>query len=173
MARRMGRGVGQVAAGVAALSAVLLVRHAVALRRSEWVDDDMARPLSARGLAQAAALVGQLAAFPIVRILSSPAARCLQTVAPLAGSRGLTVETVDALAEGAGAEAVDLVHALSAAGGVVLCSHGDVIPDVLDSLDVGGRVVDGPRCKKGSTWMLTRRAADGALVGDRYLPPPA
>jgi len=172
VARRVGRRVGQVAAGVAALSAVLLVRHAVALRHAEWVGDDMARPLSVRGLAQAAALVEQLAEFPIRRVLASPATRCVQTVAPLATSRGLTVEISAALAEGAGGRAVEFVSALGIDGGVVLCSHGDVIPDVLDSLGGGGHAIDAPRCKKGSTWVIIERA-DGTRRGDRYLPPPA
>lgn len=161
---------GQVPAGVAALTpgAVLLVRHAVALRRSEWTDDDMARPLGERGTHQAAGLVTLLAGFPIARILSSPARRCIQTVAALAEARGLPVETTDALVEGDGREAVRLVHELADAGGVVMCSHGDVIPEVLESL---GAVA--PRCQKGSTWVLTRRAGDRALVVDSYLPPTA
>lgn len=169
----MGRGLGPLAPGVAALRAVLLVRHAVALRRSEWPDDDLLRPLSARGVRQAEALVAQLAGFEVLRVLSSPAVRCVATVAPLAARRGLAVETTGALAEGAGAGAVRLVQDLAGGAGVVLCSHGDVIPEVLDSLDAGGHVRGAPRCQKGSTWALARRPADGALVGDRYLPPPA
>ncbi|MGH9154455.1 MAG: SixA phosphatase family protein [Acidimicrobiales bacterium] len=155
---------------MAALSAVLLVRHAVALRRSEWPDDDTHRPLGDRGFRQAGALVDLLSGYAVNRILSSPSVRCVQTVSPLAAARGLAVETATALAEGDGAAAVRLVQSLD--GGVVLCSHGDVIPEVLDSLGAGGQTGEGLRCKKGSIWVLVRRDPGGDLVADRYLPPP-
>lgn len=143
---------------------VLLVRHAAAGSRRRWDGDDAARPLDDRGRRQAAALPVALARFAVARVLSSPAARCMDTVAPL----GLPVEREHALAEGNGHEAVALVRSLLGAAGspdgeaVVLCTHGDVIPEVLAALGVD----DGGRCAKGSTWVLD---GDGA----RYLPPPA
>ena len=51
------------------------------------------------GLAQAAALVGRLAAVPLVGVGSSPLQRCRQTVAPLVAARGLTVVADGAFAE--------------------------------------------------------------------------
>jgi 8-oxo-dGTP diphosphatase len=53
----------------------------------------------------------------------------------------------------------------------VLCSHGDVIPDLLDALVRGGvRLRDELRWQKASTWVL-RRDGDRLAEG-RYLPPP-
>ncbi|HVL92221.1 MAG TPA: phosphoglycerate mutase family protein [Acidimicrobiales bacterium] len=148
---------------------LLLVRHAVALRRSEWDGADELRPLSERGFSQAEALVGLLAGYDVTRVLSSPSLRCVQTVTPLAHDRGVAVERAEALAEGGTAAAVRLVHGIEE--GAVLCSHGDVIPEVLDSLDAGGHLAGVSRCEKGSTWVLVRRP-DGTMAGDRYLPPP-
>lgn len=157
---------------------VLLVRHAVAQPRRSWGDDDGARPLNDRGKRQADSLVDMLAPFRIERVASSPAERCTATVAPLAAARHLKVKEDDTLAEGSGEDAVTLVETLLANGfgarkgvAVVLCTHGDVIPEVLWALErEGADVGDDGRCQKGSTWVLEQRR--GSIRG-RYLPPPA
>ena len=66
------------------LMAVLVVRHAKAGDRSSWPGADRDRPLSGKGRRQAEALVDTLSDWKPVRILSSPFARCVQTVEPLA-----------------------------------------------------------------------------------------
>lgn len=137
---------------------VLLVRHAVAVARRSWSGDDALRPLDDRGRRQAAGLAGLLAPFGATRVLSSPAVRCVDTVAPL----GLAVEVDDDLFEGRFAPAEALVRSLLEAGGTaVACSHGDVIPALLDAFAVRWE-----KCQKGSTWVLE---ADGSA---RYLRPP-
>jgi 8-oxo-dGTP diphosphatase len=149
---------------------IYLVRHAKAGDRDAWTEDDRLRPLTKKGRIQAEGLVGLLADREIDRILSSPSVRCVQTVRPLALARGLAIEEVDALAEGTPArEAIELLR--STGGGVVACSHGDVIPAVVTSLERRGlEQADPPGWKKGSTWILER---DGGLFTTaRYLPPP-
>jgi phosphohistidine phosphatase SixA len=142
--------------------AVLLVRHAKAGDPGDWDAPDDLRPLTAKGEAQAEVLVTTLAGFDIVRVLSSPYLRCSQTVAPLAAAHGLAVEPSDDLAEGAGRAGVELVRRLLAEAGVcVLCTHGDVIEEVLDRLDVRR---DG-YTRKGATWVLDGRSA-------RHIPAP-
>ena len=68
----------------------LLVRHAVAGDRRKWSGDDRLRPLDRRGRRQASALPEALSGFPVSRILTSPAARCIGTVEPLAMDSVLT-----------------------------------------------------------------------------------
>jgi 8-oxo-(d)GTP phosphatase len=85
---------------------LLVVRHASAGDRDDWKGPDADRPLDERGRRQAEQLVNQLAPFTIGRIVSSPFARCVDTVQPLARARGLEVETGDDLAEGADPERV-------------------------------------------------------------------
>ena len=42
-----------------------------------------------------------------------------------------------------------------------LCSHGDIIPDMIQTLAREGMVITGPRgWAKGSTWQLNTRGAD-------------
>ena len=140
--------------------AVLLVRHAHAGDRDEWEGPDHLRPLSAKGRRQAESLVRALAGFPLDRVLSSPYLRCTETVEPLASVRGTGLERCDALAEGNGRDALDLVLGLAGAP-IVLCTHGDVVEDVLDGLGVDRS----EETEKGATWVL-----DGS--GARGLPAP-
>ena len=130
--------------------AVLLVRHAVAKSRHSWDDDDVLRPLTHKGERQAASLVSMLKAYDIDRVLSSPSVRCVQTVTPLAKARDLRVRRDDALAEGHGRAAARLVERFLERGAdVALCTHGDVIPDVMEALGFACSA-----CAKGSTWVL-------------------
>lgn len=144
---------------------VFLLRHGLAGDRSAWSGPDEARPLDEAGRRQAEALADLLAGEPIDRIVSSPSLRCVQTVEPLAAATGLPIETDGALEEGAGATpAARLI--LEAAGRSVVCTHGDVVEDLLGHLVPGGAVA----CDKGAAWILD--VERGRITGRRYLPPP-
>ncbi len=147
-----------------------LVRHAKAGDREAWTEDDRLRPLTKKGKAQAEGLIDLFDDLEVDRVLSSPSVRCVQTVRPLALGRHVTVEERLELAEGGSASAA-LALLRSTGGGVVACSHGDVIPAVVSLLVSRGLEVAGPlEWKKGSTWLLER---DGGLItAARYLPPP-
>jgi 8-oxo-dGTP diphosphatase len=123
---------------------LLIVRHASAGDRGAWPTADHLRPIDARGHLQAAELVETLAGYGIDRILTSPYVRCVETVEPLAQARSLEVEHTDALAEGAGATVGELLRSLRGSA-AVLCSHGDVIGDIVGY---------DRKCKKGSVWVM-------------------
>jgi 8-oxo-dGTP diphosphatase len=145
-----------------------VVRHADALSRHGWVDDDVLRPLTDKGHRQARGLVEVLADRRIDTIVSSPAVRCTQTVAPLAEERGLTVVEDHALWEAMPLAPVrTLVDELDHA---VVCSHGDLIPDLVDQLIGEGMTAVGRDCKKGSTWILEREGP--TFTRGTYVPPP-
>ncbi len=107
---------------------------------------------------------------PRSRVLSSPSLRCLQTVGAVASAQHLTVERTDDLTEGQSSVAVSLVRAL-AGQEVVVCTHGDVIAEILvaladeDRLDLGLN----PRQAKGSVWALDGRA--GSFTSAKYFAP--
>lgn len=148
-----------------------LVRHAKAGDRSSWNGDDRLRPLSKPGRRQALLLADVLAEGSFASIVSSPYVRCTETVEPLAERRGLDVEEHDALAEGAWLSDVLLLVEKVIEGGAVLCSHGDVIPMLLEHYEsLGVDLGPEPACAKGSTWVLD--TADGKVAGARYLSPP-
>ena len=109
----------------------ILVRHASAGRREVWSGSDRLRPLDDRGRRQAEGLMAALAGYPGERILSSPYIRCTGTVLPLAAQRGLDVEERLELGEGASRElALALVGEVEGSG-LVVCTHGDVVEDLL------------------------------------------
>jgi 8-oxo-dGTP diphosphatase len=111
---------------------VILLRHASAGDRERWQGDDRERPLDERGRKQSEAIVARLAGYPVERILTSPALRCIETVEPLAAARALTPELRDELAEELQeTEGWALVRSL-AREDVVVCGHGGLehaLPD--------------------------------------------
>jgi broad specificity phosphatase PhoE len=152
---------------------VLLVRHAQAHSRSDWQADDRDRPLTRRGEKQAKLIVARLLEYKPVLILSSPYSRCMETVRPLAERAAVPLEEELRLAEGNGRRAVELVRSLSQSGDdAVLCSHGDVIPDVLAALANEDRVDLGPapRVEKASVWVL--HGEGGRFSSADYIKPP-
>ena len=120
---------------------LLLVRHAQAKPRKEWDGEDRVRPLSPHGFRQADGLIAIMG-----------------------------VERTDDLREGQSSVAVSLVRALAGEEAVV-CTHGDVIAEILvaladeDRLDLG----QNPRQAKGSVWALDGRA--GSFTSAKYFAP--
>jgi broad specificity phosphatase PhoE len=147
---------------------IYLVRHAKAGSRREWRGDDDLRPLSAAGQAQAEQLVIALVDRGITRIVSSPYVRCRQTVDPLGQQLRLPVELSDALAEGA--TVVDTMRLVEKVSGenTVLCTHGDVVGNVLDALEEHGLALPHHKLEKGSTWVFD--TTDDEITGATYLP---
>lgn len=146
-----------------------LVRHAKAGSRREWSNDDDLRPLSAAGHVQAEWIASALLDGGITRIVSSPYVRCRQTVDPLGQQLRLPVELSDALAEGA--TVTDTMRLIEKMTGetAVLCTHGDVIENVLDDLAHQHVALPHRKLEKGSTWVFETR--EGEITGATYLPP--
>jgi 8-oxo-dGTP diphosphatase len=140
---------------------VYLIRHAHAGDRGGWSSDDRLRPLSRRGFEQAERIAEALGSQPIEVVRSSPAIRCLQTVAPLARLRMCPVDSDARLFEGGDAEVVQSLIDEFVDEHVALCSHGDVIPDLIDLLRARGVPSEGRGCEKGSIWRLDR---DGKVI---------
>ena len=155
------------------MAVVLLVRHAKAGERERWDGPDRLRPLSKKGVAQAERLVEDLAGYGVTRVVASPYVRCVQTVEPLAERLGVGVEESDGLAEGASVDGIaGLLHAVRDET-AVLCTHGDVIPTLLDFLARrdGLRLPPAYPCAKGSTWVL-HPDGDGRYTRAEYLQAP-
>jgi hypothetical protein len=110
--------------------------------------------------------------------LTSPSLRCRQTLLPLAAALDLELESIDDL--GTDGDVDHLIELLAApdSDGAVLCTHGEVLGELLARLRARGAIhrrdlpAQGrPRYEKGSTWVL-EEATDGRFHA-RYLPPPA
>jgi 8-oxo-dGTP diphosphatase len=97
--------------------------------------------------------------------------RCQQTLRPLAEARGLVVEVDQRLAENTSRDIVsDLLYSVNE--GTVLCSHGDVIPDVLGLFERHGMtLLSWCDTRKGATARLEK--ADGVFATVDFWAPPA
>lgn len=148
-----------------------VVRHGKAGSRSAWTDPDDLRPLTKAGRRQAVMITEALSDAPVTRVLSSPYVRCRQTVEPLAEQLRLPVDLADALGEGALlSETLALVDKVGD-DTAVLCTHGDVMGELLAHCVRQGVRVESNLLPKGSTWVFETEA--GAIVDARYVPPPA
>jgi 8-oxo-dGTP diphosphatase len=114
------------AAGPVRTVPLVLLRHASAGRKSDWVSEraaaqdrvaahervaagerakageraearDLARPLDGRGVAEASMLAGLLANYGKCQVISSAAERCLASVRPYAAAAGVQVQVDPAL----------------------------------------------------------------------------
>ncbi|RIX30486.1 NUDIX hydrolase [Amnibacterium setariae] len=121
--------------------ALIALRHAKAAFDSpSGADAD--RRLTPRGQAQARAVVPALAAWGPTRIVSSTAARCLATVAPLAKATGIEVKRAPQLSQDgwemqhhdpAGVREV-VARRIDKGRTTVLCSHAPVLPEILEQI---------------------------------------
>lgn len=150
---------------------IYLLRHGWAGKRKDADANDSQRPLDSRGREQRKAIRDLLMAHPITRIGSSNYTRCVETVNPFARRLGIPVELESALVEGSHPyRLVGLIAELQEEA-AVLCSHGDVIADMIGHLFAERVPMDGPmKWKKGSIWEL--RTVAGRVVSGKYIPPP-
>jgi 8-oxo-dGTP pyrophosphatase MutT (NUDIX family)/phosphohistidine phosphatase SixA len=140
---------------------VLLVRHAKAGKRSEWVGDDDLRPLSTAGRAQAAALRELLLLFGPDRVHSAPPLRCVQSVEGLAEDIGAPIQEEPLLTEKSytadpRASESRLLEIAAAGGTPVVSSQGGIIPALVTGIaERDGLTLGEVASKKGSLWVLS------------------
>jgi broad specificity phosphatase PhoE len=168
------------AAGIMSGVRMVLVRHGHAGTKEAWTDEDRLRPLDARGRRQAKHLVDVIVPMQPTRLISSPYLRCIQTMELLAAKTGLAVHEDPVLTPNAGTGALELIRALATpdpslptdpSSRIVLCTHGEVIGDVLTAIsredDV--RLSRRPPGLKGCVWVLDFHK--GKVATARYISP--
>ena len=101
----------------------------------------MVRPLTQVGLAQSKIIAERLLTHQPSMLLSSPYVRCMQTLEPLAEIAGLEIVIDERLTEESPLEK-SLAVLEDVPDNAVLCSHGDVIPDLVNGLIRRGMEVD-------------------------------
>lgn len=125
--------------GRARTFAIIAVRHGKAVPPETWDGPDSTRPLIHRGTDSAAGIAAGIAAFAPEKILSSTAVRCLATVEPLAQLIGVPIRATvdisqDAFERGGGRVAEVVAKRLRKQVSTVLCSHGPVLPVIIEQL---------------------------------------
>lgn len=122
--------------GITSTFALIALRHGKAEPRGGWNGSDASRPLTDRGVKQAAGNVPTLRAWRPRRIVTSDAVRCVATVAPLAAATGVKPRrepgiSQDAYEEGNGDVRGVIGKRVRSRKTAVLCSHGPVLPEIL------------------------------------------
>jgi 8-oxo-(d)GTP phosphatase len=147
---------------------LLLLRHGAASSRTDWEGDDIDRPLSDKGAAQADALVDLLAAYDVQRVLSSDTRRCVDTVLPYASGRHITIETEPLLSEkgyvtNLAAARQRIAALIGSTRATVLSSHRPVLPELVTHL-CGRSGIPAPAAglEAGAFWVL--HLAEGRIV---------
>lgn len=148
-----------------------LIRHAKAGSMSQWDGLDFSRPLDEAGRLQAKALAPVIAAVDPTRLVSSPFLRCVQTLDDLSALTGLPILADERLAQDSDVAAV--IHLLEQAPeGAVFCSHGDMIPPIIRTLETRGmRFTTTPDWRKASVWVLERDGTTFTMAA--AWPPPS
>jgi len=139
---------------------MLLLRHASAGERLSSPGVDRFRRLDEEGRATARQLVWSLAEREITEIVSSPLARCVETVVPIAASLGLVVEQRWELEPDSALEDVKtLLFDLPET--TLVCTHREIFELLLGW--------DAP-CEKGAIWVLEKNTRE--LVPTLYIEAP-
>jgi len=155
---------------------LVLLRHAKALKRSDWDGEDSDRPLDNLGQLQAKRLLHEFYPYNISEIHSSDAYRCMQTVEDL--SRVLKLSCIigldlseDAYAKDKEA-ALEYVYTLMKPDrNVLICSHNPILPKVLKNL-VGKKYFKelDSKLEPAEAWVVHHR--DGEVVSVDWLEAP-
>lgn len=140
---------------------MLLVRHASAGARLSSSSRDRARKLDGAGRAAARQLREALASHPIERIVTSPHARCVETVRPLARLKGIAIERREELQPDAPRDRI-LALLDELPDTALVCTHREVFERLFD-----GEVT----CEKGRD--VGRGAEASPVESRRVLRPPA
>ena len=152
---------------------LIILRHTKALERGDWDEEDSQRTLSEVGFDQAQLLLKHLEPFAIDEVYTSDYVRCVQTVTPLAHSRGLTITQVPSLNEKTFEEdplrSVSFANALKQdEKNILICSHNPVIPTMLRGiLNTKLKNKDLIKLEPGDAWIVHR--VRGEIVGLDYL----
>ena len=155
-----------------AMRTILLIRHAIAEDRETWTGGpDVERPLTSKGRKQAQVIAthvsdvlrGDLKGQKLQGIRTSPAMRCVDTVAPLAESLGVKLIVDKALMED---HAIKLPKDDGKPSVHAFCAHGDNIPALLRHLGVDWQ----QQCKKGSIWTLQLDRNDQVKSAEYWVP---
>lgn len=118
---------------------MIFLRHAKAVKRTEWSGDDSDRPLISEGQIMAKKLVKHLEMYDINEIHTSDAYRCMSTVEPFHEEHGTIKVVTDKLSEYAFQKdellAASYVKQLAKFGGnYLICSHNPILPLMVDHL---------------------------------------
>jgi phosphohistidine phosphatase SixA len=149
-----------------------VVRHAEAGDRERFVGDDSLRPLSRQGRRQANAL-GKRLGEGTLDLITSPYLRCVETISPASSRLRRAMMLASWLVEGEPADEAlyQLVELTGEIGGLVACTHQDLMVGMFDVAIAAGAVASSePIFEKAATAEFT--VVSGKVVAVSFVAPP-
>ena len=122
---------------------LILLRHAKAVAREDWLGEDEDRPLSQQGQLESTRMIQLYRNYGIKKIVSSDAIRCLDTVKPLSFECAIPIEATSKLREETYKKNRDKVEKFTEKlldqireerVPVLVCGHNPVLPFMLKLL---------------------------------------
>ena len=157
-------------------TALVLLRHAKAIKREDWDGDDGDRPLANIGQIQAKRLLSKYLPYAIKEVHSSDAMRCIETIEPM--TRALQMHPIFStdLSEYRFAKdkevaleyAQDLMNRNQSA---IICSHNPILPKLLKKL-IGKKNFKelDQKLEPAEAWVLHHR--DGEIIAIDWVSAP-
>lgn len=141
--------------GRARTFAIITLRHGKATPPVDWPGPDATRPLLPRGEVQSLSVAPGIAAFRPAKLISSTAVRCTTTIAPAARITGLPVAQTDVISQDAYHPQGDAVpklvgKRLAKRVTTVLCSHGPVLPQIIEAVARATGTADSARLQRAA-----------------------
>lgn len=157
-------------------TALVLLRHAKAIKREDWDGDDGDRPLANIGQIQAKRLLSKYLPYAIKEVHSSDAMRCIETIEPM--TRALQMHPIFSTdlseyrfskdKEVALEYAQDLMNRNRSA---IICSHNPILPKLLKKL-IGKKNFKelDQKLEPAEAWVLHHR--DGEIIAIDWVSAP-
>jgi phosphohistidine phosphatase SixA len=149
-----------------------VVRHAEAGDRERFIGDDSLRPLSRQGRRQANAL-GKRLGESSLDLITSPYLRCVETLSPASSRIRRAMMLASWLVEGEPADEAlyQLIELTGEIGGLVACTHQDLMIGMFDVAIAAGAVPSSePNFEKAATAEFT--ILSGKVVAVSFVSPP-
>ena len=157
-------------------TALVLLRHAKAIKREDWDGDDGDRPLGIVGQIQAKRLLSKYLPYAIKEVHSSDAMRCIETIEPM--TRVLQMHPIFSTDLSEYRFAKDKEVALDYAQdsmirnqNAIICSHNPILPKVLKKL-IGKKNFKelDQKLEPAEAWVLHHR--DGEIIAIDWVSAP-
>ncbi|WP_408611119.1 NUDIX hydrolase [Glycomyces xiaoerkulensis] len=113
----------------------IFVRHAVAMSKADWFDQDELRPLNRRGRERAAELAVLLSGYPSGTAYCSSSGRCLETLLPYCAGEGVPLIglpefTIGGAKPGRAQRRMDRL--IEDGEPAVICGHGENLTELME-----------------------------------------
>lgn len=155
---------------------LVLLRHAKAVAREDWLGEDTDRPLSSIGERQAKRFLSNFLPYGIEEMHSSSAVRCYESITPMARALHIDFFFTESLTEDIYRQERErpfkyVSRLLLNDFPTLVCSHNPILPAITSSfVDKFGLELNDTKLEPGDAWIAHH--IDREVVSLEFLPAP-